>query len=289
MLDFIYYPISAVLWFWHRVFGLFLGADSGVAWSLSVVFLVFTVRAILFWPGLVQARTGRAMQALTPKFDELRSKHGHDRERLGREVQKVQREHGVNPFMGCLPALIQVPVFLGLFQVLRSFNRTGTGLGQLGLSPEANASLPNYVFSAGDVQSFLHARLFGAPISAAITSPQSVLDSFAGFGGVPTTATIALVAIPLMLTACVATHVTARASMRLSVAADPANPQAAIMQKLMLWVMPVGSIVAGPILMIAVLLYWVANNVWTFGQVHAVHRILDRESARASGVQPSAG
>ncbi len=43
--------------------------------------------------------------------------------------------------MGCLPVLLQVPVFIGLFHVLRSFNRTGTGFGQLGLTPEENASI----------------------------------------------------------------------------------------------------------------------------------------------------
>lgn len=38
MLDFVYYPVSAVLWFWHRVFGFVLGPDNGVAWALAVVF-----------------------------------------------------------------------------------------------------------------------------------------------------------------------------------------------------------------------------------------------------------
>ena len=40
------------------------------------------------------------------------------------EMQKLQKDHGFNPLMGCLPILAQVPVFLGLFHVLRSFNRT---------------------------------------------------------------------------------------------------------------------------------------------------------------------
>lgn len=282
MLDFIYYPISATLWLWHRVFGAFLGADSAVAWALSVMFLVFTVRALLLWPGLVQARAGRRLLTLRPQLDALRKKHGKDTQKLVAETQKLQRENGVRPMLGCLPALVQIPVFLGLYHVLRSFNRTGTGLGQLGLSPEVNASTANYVFSAGDVQSFLSARLFGAPISVSMTSSDSVLASFAQFGGVPSVTAIAAVAIPLMVIACLATHFNARFSLSHQIT-DPGNAmQADMMRKLMLWVMPLGSVVAGPVLPIAILLYWVANNLWTYAQQHLVHFLLEREEARTA-------
>ncbi|MGC5026644.1 MULTISPECIES: membrane protein insertase YidC [unclassified Tsukamurella] len=282
MLDVVYYPISAVLWAWHRVFGAVLGADNGVAWALSVIFLVFTVRALLLWPGIVSARTGRRLQKLRPQLDALRRKHGKDNQKLALETQKLQREHGVRPLLGCLPALVQIPVFFGLYHVLRSFNRTGTGLGQLGLTPEQNATTANYLFSAHDVQSFLSARLFGAPISVSMSSSDTVLASFAQFGGVPSIASIAAVAIPLMLIACLATHVNARFSLSHQIT-DPGNAlQADVMRKLMLWVMPVGSIVAGPVLPVAILLYWVSNNLWTYGQQHLTHRVLERDESRAA-------
>ncbi|MGX9297081.1 membrane protein insertase YidC [Tsukamurella paurometabola] len=279
MLDVVYYPISAVLWAWHRVFGALLGADDGTAWALSVLFLVFTVRALLLWPGIVSARTGRRLQRLRPQLDALRREHGKDTQTLARQTQQLQREHGVRPLLGCLPALVQIPVFFGLYHVLRSFNRTGTGLGQLGLTPEQNASTANYVFSAHDVQSFLNARLFGAPISVSMTSPDSVLASFAPFGGVPSVVTIAAVAVPLMLLACLATHVNARFSISHPVAGAADAMQPTLLRTLMLWVMPLGSIVAGPVLPIAILLYWVANNIWTYGQQHLVHRVLAREES----------
>lgn len=79
------------------------------------------------------------------------------------EMQKLQKDHGFNPILGCLPMLAQVPVFLGLYHVLMSFNRTQTGFGRLGLSVEENRSLGNYLFSATDVGHFLDANLFGAP------------------------------------------------------------------------------------------------------------------------------
>ena len=171
MLNFIYYPVSAILWVWHKVFGFILGPDNGIAWALSVVFLVFTLRAVLYKPFVKQVRTTRQMQELQPQIKALQKKYSGDRQRQAVEMQKLQKEHGFNPIMGCLPVLAQAPVFIGLFHVLRSFNRTGTGMGQLGMSAEDNLNTPNYVFSATDVQSFLDARLFGAPISAAITTP----------------------------------------------------------------------------------------------------------------------
>ena len=200
MLDFIYYPVSAILWFWHKAFGSILGPDNGFAWALSVVFLVFTLRALLFQPAIKpdphdppDAGTATADQG---PAEEVRRRPAAP----GRRDAELQKEHGFNPLMGCLPVLVQAPVFLGLYHVLRSFNRTGTGLGQLGMIAEDNANTPNYIFSATDVQSFLSARLFGAPISAAIASPQSALASFGSVRRTsPTVATIAAVAVPLMV------------------------------------------------------------------------------------------
>ncbi|MFE3292475.1 membrane protein insertase YidC [Rhodococcus sp. NPDC059234] len=279
MLDFIYYPVSAILWFWHKAFGAVLGPDNGFAWALAVVFLVFTLRLLLLAPAIRQVRTTRQMQKLQPQMRALQKRYAGDRRQLTVEMQKLQKEHGFNPLMGCLPALVQAPVFIGLYHVLSSFTRTGTGVGQLAMSPVANANTPNYVFGVGDVQSFLNARLFGAPISVAISSPQSTLESFASHGGVPSVATIAAVAIPLMVIAGLATHFNARASLSRQSPEAAENPQAAIMGKLALWVFPLGLLVSGPFLMIAILLYWVSNNVWTYAQQHFVFARIDREEA----------
>ncbi|MEV0356121.1 membrane protein insertase YidC [Nocardia sp. NPDC050697] len=277
MLDFIYYPVSWILWFWHRVFGFVFGADNGASWALAVVFLVFTLRLVLYKPFVRQVRTTKQMQELQPQIKELQKKYKNDRQKMATEMQKLQKENGFNPLMGCLPILAQVPVFLGLFHVLRSFNRTGHGIGQLGMSAYDNAHTPNYVFSATDVQSFLSARIFGAPISAFITAPASELQAFADWGGVPSKLSIALVAIPLMIIASIATHFNARASVARQTPEAAANPQAAIMNKLALWVFPLGVLVGGPFLPIAILLYWVSNNIWTYGQQHLVFGRMEQE------------
>src|SRR5690625_3600751 len=182
----IYYPISGILWFWHKIFG-FLGGllpwvdspdSNGVIWALSVIFLVVTLRIFLFWPAAKQIRFSRKMQEMQPRMKELQKRYKNDREKLAVETRKLQKQEGFNPLLGCLPMLIQVPVFLGLFHVLRSFNRTGTGVGQLGLSVQENASLGNYVFSAADVGNFLNAKLFGAPLGATMTQRGPTLEAF---------------------------------------------------------------------------------------------------------------
>ncbi|WP_216892015.1 membrane protein insertase YidC [Nocardia alni] len=301
MLDFIYYPVSWILWFWHRVFGFALGDNNGFAWALAVVFLVFTLRMVLYWPFVKQVRTTRQMQQLQPKIKELQRKYKNDRQKMATEMQKLQREHGFNPLMGCLPVLAQVPVFIGLYHVLRSFNRVGVTSGIAGfghgggMSVYANAHTPNYAFGVGDVQSFLSARIFGAPISAAITTPKSQLAAFADFGGIPHVANMVAVAVPLMLIAGLATHLNARASVARQRATgmsvdptgmggggspSPMGPnQAEMMNKLALYVFPLGVIVGGPFLPVAILIYWVSNNIWTFGQQHVVFKQIDKEEA----------
>lgn len=284
MLDFIYYPVSWILWFWHRVFGYIFGLgdfdkgeENGFAWALAVVFLVFTLRLVLYKPFVKQVRTQRQMQELQPQIKELQKKYKNDRQTLAVEMQKLQKDHGFNPLMGCLPVLAQVPVFIGLYHVLRSFNRTSTGIGQLGMSPEQNANTPNYVFSAHDVQSFLSARIFGSPISASVTSSKETLDAFADFGGIPQVTNMLAVAIPLMIIAGLATHFNARASVARQSEQAAANPQAKLMNKLALWVFPLGVVVGGPFLPIAILFYWVANNIWTYGQQHLVFGRMEKE------------
>lgn len=305
MLDFVYYPISGILWVWHRVFAFLLGgfdyekgAANGFAWALSVIFLVFTLRLLLYKPFVKQVRTTRQMQELQPQIKALQKKYGKDRQRLALEMQKLQKEHGFNPLLGCLPMLAQIPVFIGLYHVLQSFNRTG-GLGPgrgvindetCGGTPGCgyilNAETPNYFFSASDVQSFLSARLFGAPISSFITQTEDQLRAFAVklvdgqlvlTDDLPNRWHIAAIAIPLMIFASIATHLNARHSVSRQSAQAAAQPQAQIMNKLVLYIFPLGVLVGGPFLPVAILLYWVSNNAWTLVQQKIVYTKIDEE------------
>ena len=88
--------------------------DYGVA----IILLTVCVKAVL-WP--LQNKANRSMQRmslLAPKMQELREKYKDDPTRMNQETMKLYKEHGVNPVGGCLPMMIQIPIFFGLFNML---------------------------------------------------------------------------------------------------------------------------------------------------------------------------
>ena len=270
MLNFIYYPVSFILWVWHKAFSALFGDTGwggGIAWSLAVVFLVFTLRAFLYKPFVSQVRSMRKMQEFQPEIAKLRKKYANDKQKQAAEMQRLQKEHGVNPVAGCLPILVQLPVFIGLFHVLRSFNPILT---------DGSPRTENYFFDQAGVESFNSASLFGAKLGSWVTEGSAALEA-AG----TTMANMIIVMIPLMIAAGVFTHITARHSVARQVASGQGmdNPQTAIMQKLMLYVFPIGVVVGAPFLPLAILIYWVSNNLWTLGQQYVVYRRIDAEQA----------
>ncbi len=296
-LDFIYYPVSGIMWIWHKVFGFLFGVfgaenpySNAWAWVLSVMFLVFTLRVIMFKPFMKQMDSSLAMQALQPEMKKLREKYKDDRQRLTEEMMKLNKEAGVNPLASCLPALLQAPAFIGLFHVLRNFiNAFNPSL--------ANPKLPstainNYFFPASDVTSFHDAVLFGgASLSAHLTMPATSADpavtSLAALNS--TRETMLWVGIPLMILAAVATHLSSRKSIaRQAQTGTAATGQMAIMQKLMLYVFPAGVLFIGAFYPLALLFYWLANNFWTFGQLAVAHRIQDRKRVEEEKVVDAA-
>ncbi|WP_280237026.1 membrane protein insertase YidC [Nocardia cyriacigeorgica] len=267
MLDVIYYPVSAALSLWHTATAAVVGSSGSLAWIAAVILLVMTLRAALFPVFLRQARSQAAIRCLQPELDAIRKKHPDDRRAQATETQQLYRANGVRPFAGCLPLLGQAFVFLGLFHVLRSFDRTVAAAHlpftatAAPMSAEQNALTPNYVFDAADVRSFLDADLSGVPLSATLT----------GHPGAVT----AVVTLTLAVIAAIATHFTARTA--LSRQESTGLP---FMRTLSLWVFPVGALIGGTVLPIAVLLYFVTNNAWTFAQQHIIYRRIDQEAAQ---------
>ncbi|HJC58743.1 MAG TPA: membrane protein insertase YidC [Candidatus Dietzia intestinigallinarum] len=288
----VYYPISGILWFWHKIFA-FLGGllpwvgdpdSNGIIWAMSVIFLVVTLRIMLFWPAAKQIRFSRKMQEMQPKMKELQKRYKNDREKLMTEQRKLQKAEGFNPLLGCLPMFIQIPVFLGLFHVLRSFNRMGTSFNGLGMTAEETRNTGNYVFNAEEVQSFLDARLFGAPLSSFISQPVEQFQAFVEPGAMLDFArwNIIVVAVPLMIISAVTTHFNARVSLSRQSPEAAANPQAKIMNQLMLWAFPIGILVTGAFWPMAILVYMVTNNLWTLAQQYYLYEKMAKEDDAAA-------
>ncbi|HNP56440.1 MAG TPA: membrane protein insertase YidC [Gordonia sp. (in: high G+C Gram-positive bacteria)] len=290
MLNIIYYPVSGIMWLWHWLFDKITPDTpngNGIAWALSVVFLVFTLRAVLYKPFVKQIQTTKKMQEIQPQMQAIRKKYGKDQVKMAEEMQKLQREHGFNPLLGCLPMFMQIPVFIGLFHVLRSFNRTGAQFGMRGhtMSVEENANTANYFFSSDHVQNFLEARLFGVPLASWVTMPSSPSPQWEAFmsHGAPTFTRIGIVVVvvPIMLIASLMTYLNARAAVQRQSAAALESQQTRIMNMLSQYVFPLGILVSGPFFPVAILLYWVSNNIWTYGQQHLVFGRMAREEEAA--------
>lgn len=88
------------------------------ALGLAIILLTVTIRLIL-WPlTTAQLKSSQKMAALKPHLDHIKTEHGHDKIRHQAEITKLYKEHGVNPLAGCLPVLLQIPVFIALYRVL---------------------------------------------------------------------------------------------------------------------------------------------------------------------------
>jgi YidC/Oxa1 family membrane protein insertase len=94
---------------------------NGVIGNYAASILTLTVIVkLLLWPIQNKAnRSMRQMAALSPKIQELRDKYKDDPTRMNQEVMKLYKQYGINPVGGCLPMLIQIPIFFGLFTMLR--------------------------------------------------------------------------------------------------------------------------------------------------------------------------
>jgi YidC/Oxa1 family membrane protein insertase len=98
---------------------LFFHDNVGFGWGFSIIALTIVVRAALVPLTLKQFKSMQAMQRLAPDIKGLQEKYKDDKQRLQQETMKFYKENKVNPFASCLPLLLQMPVFISLFYMLR--------------------------------------------------------------------------------------------------------------------------------------------------------------------------
>jgi YidC/Oxa1 family membrane protein insertase len=94
--------------------------DLGIAWGIGIILITFLSRLVVLPLTLRSMKGMRELQALQPYMKELQEKYKDDRQRLQREQMALFQEHGVNPLASCLPLVLQFPVFIALYQLLRS-------------------------------------------------------------------------------------------------------------------------------------------------------------------------
>lgn len=109
-------------WLWWMAKPLFIGLkyihDLIGNWGLSIIALTIIIKAAFFKLSATSYRSMARMRKLAPKMKELKERYGDDRQKMSQETMKLYRDEKVNPLGGCLPMLIQMPVFLALYWVL---------------------------------------------------------------------------------------------------------------------------------------------------------------------------
>ena len=98
--------------------------SSGVPWWLSIAILTVIVRSLLFPLTIRQVKSMRAMQDLKPDMDKIRAQYKDNRQKQQEEIMKLYQERQINPFGSCFPLIIQMPIFITMFYVIRSFGTT---------------------------------------------------------------------------------------------------------------------------------------------------------------------
>ena len=97
---------------------------QGLPWWLSIAILTIIVRSLLFPLTVRQVKSMRAMQDLKPDMDRLRAKYKDNKQKQQEELMKLYQERKVNPFGSCFPLLIQMPIFIAIYVVVRNFGET---------------------------------------------------------------------------------------------------------------------------------------------------------------------
>ena len=237
---------SAVGWVLTHIYDLLkpvFGPTSGWTWALSIIILVALMRLIMVPLFIKQMHTTRAMSSLQPQMAALRKKYKNDKQTLNQETMKLYQEAGVNPLMGCLPFVLQLPLFFALFSVLRAIAEYTTGT-------------PKYGLPLAMVQSAKQARILGVSVADKVL--------FTGSANVPLHSKIVIICFVVL--SMVTTFLTIRQSMKRGMmpAATPDNPMASS-QKYMTYIMPFFAL-TGLYWPFGLVLYWVTTNVWTLGQ-----------------------
>lgn len=247
--------VAWIMWAWHAgLTAIGLPADSGWTWTLSIVGLVLVMRAAMIPLFVKQIHASRKMQLIQPEVQKIQKKYKgktdpESRQAMTEETMALYRESGTNPFSSCLPILVQMPFFFGLFRVLNGLEKIATG--------EAKPIGPISRELAGQAE---RSTIFGAQLS----------DKFMGADSWQAQ----VVTIVLIILMSVTTFMTQHQLMRKNMPPSALEGPLAQQQKIMLYLFPLIFAVSGVNFPIGVLVYWFVTNVWSmFQQFYVIRRM----------------
>jgi YidC/Oxa1 family membrane protein insertase len=241
----------------------------GGSWGLAIIGLTVLIRAVLVPLTLKQFRSIQELQRLAPELKALQEKYKDDKQRQQQEIMNFYREHKVNPFASCLPLLLQLPVFISLFYMLRTDLKKH-------ICGEALVSHYN------SIHHLTVSGVAGLPTKyIEKTSCQQVAPGSGKFLFIPDITNKATgVALVVLLVLYVGSQLAS--TMIMSASADP-NQRRLMMLLPLFFVIILYRYPAG------LLLYWVTTNLWTIGQGYFVRRTIGPPPTVSPGKTTMAG
>ena len=275
MLEPLVFVISGILKAWHLAIAAVPGVSVSAAWTASVILLLITVRMALLPFSYRQLSMGRKTVNLRPQFAAIRAKYSRSVDPNAPKyqrwaMQELREKHGISFWAGLVPPLVQIPVFIGLFRMLRRMANAGAhGSDQVA---EGVGFL-----SGAEVRKFASATFSGVPLPAYPAMPEA---QFAELG--TTFAAVISVCAPLIFAAATFTGINMAISInRLRRTLDHGSRFMRGTYKYL-----VGATffaVAFPLFFgflgpapLAIIVYWVCNNLWTMSQNAIITIILER-------------
>lgn len=245
----------------------FVGLDpnAGVTWVLSIVGLVIVVRAALIPIFVKQIKSQRRMLEVAPQLKKIQDKYKgkkdqFSREAMSRETMDLYKKTGTNPLSSCLPLLLQMPIFFGLFSVLNdaSIHASRGGVG---------------VLTPALAESFSNAEFLGAPLNETFINAWN--NNFQPWQVM----VVASVMIVLMTASQFITQLQiVSKNMSPETKASPMFRQ----QRIMLYLLPLVFAFSGVAFPIGVMFYWLVSNFWTMGQQFVVIRNMPTPGSEAA-------
>lgn len=254
--------IEAILVAFHTMWtAIGLDPDAGLTWVLSIVGLVLVVRAALIPIFVRQIKSQRRMLEVAPQIKKIQDKYKgkkdqFSREAMSRETMALYKRTGTNPLSSCLPLLLQMPIFFGLFSVLSDAQREGNPAGVGLLNKEL-------------AESFGTSSLFGiAPLHEAFSTAST-----------PAVQIIAVIMVILMTGSQFITQLQIMSkNQSAEMKASPMYRQ----QRILLYLLPLVFAFSGFTFPLGVMFYWLISNFWTMGQQFLVIRNMPTPGSEAA-------
>jgi YidC/Oxa1 family membrane protein insertase len=245
-------------------------------YGLAIIVLTIAVRLILLPLSIKQTKSMREMQRIQPDVKRLQQKYKGDRQKMNTELMALYKEHGVNPLGGCAPLLLQFPVLIALYWVIRQPLAYMQHISDWVLPRRLGIAFINESTSADVIGRVVDVyRWFGSPFrldcSASLARSDTVPDWIRSFQ--PTAGALEVAGcgsgvaaiVPHLLLLGVMGFTTYYQQRQMQAAQGAAGPQAQQMQMLTR-IMPIFLVVIGYSFPAGLVLYWTITNLWTIGQ-----------------------